>query len=757
MSDTPVVIGWDTETRRIGPGQVFPPVVCLQISCQQDTRVVCKCETESFNQLKAAVFDVNESWVRVAHSSTYDLMVMATHDPRLLPAIFDMLERGLFTCTKIREKLLNLTSHGNMEFLSQGDRNIKIEYSLADLVKNYFGVDLKSNKATTKVNTETGKLEVVGEEDAWRLNYEALEDMPVSEWPEEAVTYAADDGVWAEAVYWEQEKVRQQIIQNAGHDPFEVLPFKCSVDFVLALLTQRGMKTDPSRVAEVEAMLHEELAPEKMKLLLEHGIVRPAEPPRPYANNSKNHAPDCTDKKNCDCPPRMTAGVKESVNETKLKEYVRVLCENRPDIFTLKRTKPSKSHPEGQVSCDKDWLEDHAAFDPMLSEYQHRQNLQKLVSTYIPQMKWEGEVASTVHANFDVLKATGRTSSYGSKMYPSMNGQQVDPRIRRCYIPRAGHHLFSIDYTAMELGTFAQTCLNLFGFSKLAEIINSGKDPHAYLGAQIALATNEDFREVAMSECNEDDTDGMYELFSSLKEDPQTKALYKHYRTFAKPTGLGYPGGLAPKTFITFAKGSYGIDIDLATATQLKQVWLNLLPEAPLFFDHIKNNCIDELNGARKVVEEKFIKNDDGTVGVEKKEKWKERFRYMSPMGMWRMACDYCACCNGLALQTPSAEGATLGLYEVMKQSILPTGTLHGQLFPLLFIHDEILGEIKITTPEQQHRLLLQASEYMVESMQAVTPDVKAGAEPVLMTRWDKYVDPAYDENGYLVPVDPDN
>jgi len=92
--------------------------------------------------------------------------------------------------------------------------------------------------------------------------------MPVSEWPEEAVKYAADDAVWAEAVYQAQEKVREEIIQNAGHDPFETLDFQCSVDFAMGFMQARGVKTDPQRVLSVIADLNKELSSDKMKLLI---------------------------------------------------------------------------------------------------------------------------------------------------------------------------------------------------------------------------------------------------------------------------------------------------------------------------------------------------------------------------------------------------------------------------------------------------------------------------------------------------------
>jgi hypothetical protein len=754
QASQPLIVGWDTETHRIGPGKVFPPVVCLQTSVDGEWDVVARNETDRFDAAKASLFDPTADYIRVAHNSSFDLMVMAVvEDPSLLPAVFQMLEAGRLVCTKIREKLLNLTTHGSLTYREVGGVNTKIDYSLSDLVWQYFQTDIKGDKASVSRNIHTGEQKVVGDNDSWRLNFDALEDMPVKDWPREAVEYAASDAVWAAAVYEQQEAVRHEIIQNLGHDPFETLAFRCCADFALSLKTVLGVKTDPDRIAVIEEVLNEELDPSNMPLLVAEGIIRPAEAPRPYANDARNHVAGCTAKKGCDCPPKMTSGKKESVNTTKLRAYVERLHKARPDEVELKKTAPSDKFPEGQISTDAAWLEDHAHLDPLLGEYKARGELQKLVTTYIPQMKWDGVVAPVVHPCFDVLKETGRTSSHGSNLYPSFNCQQVDPRIRQGYIPRPGRLFYSIDYTAMELGTLAQTCLNLFGHSELARIINEGKDPHAYLAVQIALATDPDFRDAALDEIDLSDRDGAYDLFMSLKDDPDTKAYFKHYRTFAKPTGLGYPGGLGPDTFVAYAKATYKLDVSRDTAVSLREVWKSTFPEMNEFFNHINKSCIDEFNGPRK----RLVKKKDPETGeVNLVEEWVDRYRYETPMGLHRMACDYCAACNGLGLQSPSAEGALLADYELAKACWLPGGELHGKVFPLMFIHDEEVGEIEIDTPERMTYLLSLASQIMVDSMRLVTPDVKASATPVLMTRWDKYVDPAYDNDGNLIAVDPD-
>ena len=743
-----IIMGWDTETHRISAQALHPRIVCVQTSINGDASVVCRCEAD-FEATLDLVMDAEENIVRVAHNLSFDLGVLCAHNPEYIPLAFNLIDKGLVTCTAIREKLLNLTTHGNIDYMNVGDSNSRVGYRLADLVKRYFGVDIV--KVEIKADGQ-----IVGDADAWRINFDVLEDLPVSEWPQDAIDYAASDAVYAEAVYAKQEEVRQATIVSAGHDPFATESFRVGVDFALGFLTSRGVATDPDRVAQVEAMLAEQLSPEKTARLLQTGILRPEQTPRPFANGAKNHEEGC-DRKACECPVRMTAGKASSIDKGAISKHVTDLADARPDDFVLKYTDPTDKFPDGQLSVDADWLQEYAHKDPVLVEYKHRQYLQKLVTTEIPRMKdQEGNVAPVVRADFDVLKETGRTSSRAGKLYPSFNGQNVDPRVRGCYVPRAGFALFSADYSSMELGTLAQTCINLFGHSKLGEIINAGIDPHAYLAAQLALHLDEDFAQALLEEgVDTSDRDAVFAEFDSLRENEDTVRFFDHYRKFSKPTGLGYPGGLGADTFVTYAKGTFGVEVDRETAVLLKDIWKQTFPEMAEYFTYVNQNAKDELNGARRVT---VTKIDPETKQKTVQEKWLDRYMYKTPMGLVRMACDYCSCCNGMGLQSPSAEGALLGLYNLVRECYDKTrgSILYGKVFPTLFIHDENFGEVEISTPEEMTALMRRVETLMVDAMRVVTPDVRAAAQTVLMSRWDKYAKPKTDEHGNYLIVDPD-
>lgn len=738
-ADAPALfkVAFDTETHRIGPGNVFPPLVCVSVWDQDGDRTLVSTYTpDELEATVATLFD-GDGLLLIGQNTGFDLGVLCRHYPALLPTVFEHLEGGRISDTRIREKLLNLAEHGHLENMILPDGTSKrIQYSLSTLVLNYLGIDITDSKKG---------------EDAWRTNYAVLEDMPVEEWPEEAQEYALNDANYTLQVYEAQEQRRQALIAERGIDPFEVETFRCMVDFALKLNTAWGVAVDPVAKAKIEAMLADALKPENLELLVKAKILTPAKPPRPYKAQEKNME-SCEDKSEClskggdgcNCVHKWTKGTKEAISKKKLEAYILALAEknekvqlryNAPTETELQKAEAEGREPQGNLCINDEWLTDYAHHDPVLEQYHARQKLQKLVTTELPRMNWTEEdgtqhTSPIVHPAYDVLKRTGRTSSYADKLYPSFNCQNVDPRARGCFVPRDGFVMFSIDYSSMELGTAAQSCLNLFGESVLADKINAGFDAHGYLGSHIAFYIDEDFQK-QVGEQGIDDSDALYHYFMSYKgsEDEKARKFWKHYRTFAKPTGLGYPGGLGAETFVAFAKSPYGVEVDVDTAKQLKEVWLETYPEFVKYFEWLNKEAKDP--------------HFDGM------------YCYRTPMGMYRANCSYCAAANGNALQAFAAEGALLAVYDVTRKcydstqgSILgPDGKGVTTRAPI-FVHDEIVGEVR--DDEMAHDRVMEVARIMVENMQIITPDVAARAEPALMRRWDKRAEPVYDNKGRL-------
>jgi hypothetical protein len=322
-----------------------------------------------------------------------------------------------------------------------------------------------------------------------------------------------------------------------------------------------------------------------------------------------------------------------------------------------------------------------------------------------------------------------------------------------------------VDYAALELCTAAQVTYNLLGYKGvLMGLINEGKDVHSYLGAQIAVALDPEFTS-AWGLCA-DDPGNSYELFKSVEknteicdspifrdifeecylgkkrgdhvvdwDDCKMSAYYKHFRTFGKPTGLGFFGGLGEPTFMSMAKATYGISVDLDTAKVLRNIWRKYIPEGQEYLKYVNKMMVDGLAAPEVVT------GDDG------KQRKRNFYCYDTPLGMHRAKCTYTAAANGCALQSPAAEGALGGVIELMKAVTI--GDLTGHVFPSLFIHDEILFEI--VEDDMVTKRVEVVQEIMERNMEVITPDVKSRTEPALMRRWSKFAEEVRDEAGNLM------
>jgi hypothetical protein len=647
--------------------------------------------------------------VLVCANAAFDLAVLCRFIPEAIPIVFELLEKGLVEDVLLREKFLHLTAHGDLDFHRIYDDHgevitaRKLEYGLGALSKYYLGKDRGNDKEAS---------------DAWRKYFSELEKINLEEWPAEAVKYVSEDAEDTWVIRELQEQERLKCWQNLGIDPFRAQAHRVKVAFSLHMMSIPGIAIDAEAKARVDAMLAEELRPEKMPNLIKLGILVPGKPET--TKTLKNGT------------IKTVKGTKDKISQTTLRALVKTWCEENK--VEVQMTVPSEKNPDGQVSIGMEFFETNQKKHVVFQEYYDRQKLQKLVTTEMPRLQNEdGSTASVVHPSYDALKSTGRTSSFASSIYPSTNIQNVDPRARQCYVPRPGKKLMSVDYNQMELGTAAQVCFDLFGHSVLKDKINAGVDVHTYLGAQLAYHLNSDFKKSIDDNIPEVTADAIFEAFMKCKKSPDeaVRKFFAHYRKFAKPTGLGYPGGLGAQTFIDYAWATYRIDVDLEMAKNLKQIWLSTFPEFDAYFKHLPVGNKDLIDP--------------------------DSFAYFSPMGMYRAGCNYCAVANGQALQTPSAEGATLAGFNLVRACYDSTqkSILLNTVRPIAFIHDEFLLEIdagdgSLGARKLRHEQAKEVARIMVDAMRVVTPDVTPRATPVLMDRWDKLAEPVYDKDGLL-------
>lgn len=780
-------IALDLETHLIGPGAVFPKPVCATFAWIEDGKPVSRIVASGDPGWSTWLGDLL-SWLEADHSRrvvahyghSFDWPVLVVWFPEYTTRIFDALERGQIQDTVTREKLLNLARHGVVDYYFTPDGEAKdISYQIHSIGAKYLGIDRSRQKGLDENGEQARR-------DAWRLNFAMLDGYPASAFPKDASDYAQEDARDCAVIAYGQDlKAWAEFTSRdaRGHDggPFDVFrtePLHVGAMVMLGLATLEGFGVDPAVVAHMEVEVAKALREEQTYLLydspekdkegkpLRRGIKTRALPVRPYANGARHGKPGA---KPCTCAapsheqgePKMCHPEPEHTSNILLRELVvktwvanRLCDEDKCPRFNqecadhglppLKKTEPSDTFPEGQISCDSEVIADLAPFNPILAQYDHYTIVGKLQTLEIPRLKEALANGGTIHPGFEEFKKTGRTSSRRSKFYPSINIQQIPRGMevdelgpdfkpitdangkkkiirlepRHAYVSRRpGWVLVSIDYSFIELVTLAQQTKRVIGYSVLLDKINKGFDPHAFLGAQLAVGLEQDFA-AACQAFGHHDADSVYKFFVSLKAGSKDqKAFYKTWRQFAKPVGLGFPGGLGARTFIVYAKKLYNIVVkSIEQAKSFKEVWANTFPENREYLNrYVRDHLRDEAHSTAD----------------------RERFSYFSPLGAYRSRCSFTEVANGFALQTPAAEGMKLAVWKV--QRACWDQTMRSPLYGcrvVAAIHDELL----ISMPEDayMHERAFEASRLWIEGMNLICPEALVQAEPAAMRRWDK-------------------
>lgn len=784
------IIAADTETfpfglQSDGSMKLHPDIICTTWAFRTPAGISASIVSDGDDG------DMKEMWGRwlscsdtlVFHHAAYDLSVACATWPEFTEKVWAKLERGEITCTIMRQKLLNLSTHGNLESLELPDGSSKrLAYGLADLASDHLGV------------TVDGK----DDPDSPRTQFALWSGLRSRDYPPSARDYAVEDAHLTLSIY----EAQQALVQTeTAHASLSTEFFQTAASFALAQISQNGMRIDAKKWHELHDEMSRVLNEDNLRPIIKAKILRPTKPGRVHKRQEKRAlevlaaefpAQEWTTMPDVEQLTEdqlavleaegisFTRAIKASVNRKELCARIAAIC---ADIGK----KPTET-PSGGIAAGSDIIQSLLAFDSPLDTqpgdeeleeghprlmsplecFQYRQSVQKIVSTELPRMTWGAEdpitgerpVAERVFFNFNPLVSTGRTSSFASNKYPSGNGQNVDPRARPCYLPEEGQLLLSSDYSTLELCSVGQITYDLFGQSKHRDYINEGRDLHGYLGSVLASYLS--------------DWSGDYDGFMSLKStDP---AFFGKWRKFAKPVGLGYPGGQGPVTTIGLAKKSYGVDIvaaaqevpvemlpgpdnstvawhakklgmteqnwqwtpyirGIALSMLLKQLWMQAYPEMKPFFEWVKSQ--KDPHNAR----------------------WKDGERqslmcYTSPLGMHRAGAPYTAAANGMAMQTPSGEGAKTATFRLAKECSV--GRLRGRAKLLNFIHDEFLLSVP-SDPEACNEVVAIVEEVMVESMAGVFPDVRISVESALSRRWLKQAAPVRSRpTNLLLPWEPD-
>lgn len=640
------MIALDTETAPFGPGRMAPPLVCVSLSDGARGTVLHWTEAETpVAELLASGETI------VGHNIAYDFAVLAAQFPALRRAIFDAYDAGRVEDTGIRAKLIDLAA-GQLGYGSLDGKRVRFTYSLNELARRHLGVALDKG------------------DDGWRKRYHELRDLPISQWPARAVAYAQDDA-HATAHVWRVQEARLATGELADQHR------QTRSDFWIQLMHAWGMTTSASAVAAFERGARANYS-RLADLLVREGLKRP---------NKINRANEVT----------------EGACNTKAATS-RLVWAYQSRGLPVPMTEGGKDKDETKARPS---LDDDACIksgDPGLRVYGEFGKARKALKTDVPLVQDGGKGGGRwrpepIHAHFEVLLETGDVGCSA----PNLVNLPTRPGVRECFVPRPGFVFLACDYAAIQLRTWAQCCIWILGFSKMADVLNAGECPHTMVAADI-LGTP----------------------YAEVKKRPKTRgesgSIYFE-RQCGKVVNFGKPGGMGAERLVSSAANQYQVEISLEKARELEAIWYRW-PEARPYLAHVSRLTA----GGGRIQIKQFVS---------------ERLR-----GGLR----YCDTANGffsaLAYDAIKAAG-----WEVAKACYVREGSpLFGSRI-VNVIHDELLLEV----PEELgHECAEELGRLMRETAQPWMPDVKVETEETLMRVWSKKAKAKRNGAGRLVAWEPE-
>jgi hypothetical protein len=664
--------GLDVETHPIKPGCVAPKLVCTTTDDGTGGKIY------NYADGIAEARRILESDHMIGHWVFFDLCVLAAEEPDLLPLIYKALDEGRIHCTKIRQMIID-NAEGRLKFEWNEETNEfkKQSYTLERLIWRHLDKDVSDKKTGDKI---------------WRLRFNELDGVPLSLWPQDATEYAIGDAVDARVIYNIQEDY------CAPHG-LPAAPqgetWQTQAAWGLYLMGAWGVRTDPEAVAKLKAEVTKEFravveTAQRFKLV------------RKGKKESKNMAAIRAAVEKWytahEKPMKWTDGGKKGILQiaTDREQLTDVECPCGEGAF--------REH-KGLEGTDDECFVD--GIHRGLWAVAEVTRLSKLLSTYIKAL--ERGTAYPLCSSYNPIIETFRTScSQGMKIdkVPLGTNLQNPPRkhgVRECFIPRPGWMFMFCDYDTLEMLTLAQVCLELFGYSKIAEAAWAGEDFHLSFAA--------DMMGISYAEAQQRMADG----------DPHMIEM----RQGAKIANYGMAGGMGWRTFIQYAKG-FGQIIKPAFARQLHVAFRTKWVEMTDYFRFV-SNLIGDGNRVKCVT---FPKSK-----------------------LMRGRVTYTATCNGF-FQHRAAMGAKAAVYAVSKECyVKPKSKLFG-CRPWLFSHDEI-GAENPYTGKRASDAALRLQTVMVDEMKSWCPDVPIAATVAMSRRWRKGTAPVF-VGDVLVPSKPE-
>jgi len=212
-----VIVGIDTETYKIKPGLLIPPLVCVTFAEQCRPNMILN-HYEGADRVEY-LLNFGDSFV--GHNVAYDMAVLGKERPLMQLAIWQAYDNGRIYDTKL---------YAQLEAIAQ-DTLKTSKFHLIDLL----GDDAH------KGDRETDQY--------WaRFEDEGLREVPISQWDHKLVEIAIKDAEGALKIHLKQQEkpIKDQLVQGRAA-------------YALHLMSARGMRTDPTKVQQLSIRWHSEL------------------------------------------------------------------------------------------------------------------------------------------------------------------------------------------------------------------------------------------------------------------------------------------------------------------------------------------------------------------------------------------------------------------------------------------------------------------------------------------------------------------
>lgn len=498
------------------------------------------------------------------------------------------------------------------------------------LIDIAYGVGTKRSFALDAVWKRIAKTDFPEDPEGWRLRYRELDGVPLNQWPQAAIDYATFDVPCLPFIYCRQAEYACWLADEQR---------QCRAAFALAIESAWGLAPNPERVARWFVGVN-------ARYDAVEGALREAN----------------------------LIGETGRRNTKRAAELLAAACEEEGVTPLLT--------DGGGISLSVEACE--RVEDPLMRAYGEIGQIKSLLSK-------DAKILAQpiVHTRFS-LAASGRSTSSA----PNVQNFGKKGGVRECFLAPPGWCYVIADYAQLELCTLAQVCLDLFGRSRMAELINEGRDLHVALAAEI------------------DEEQRGYDAINAARKADQEWAL--DLRQCSKAGNFGLPGGLSAGAFKAYAKASYGVNISRERAIEIRSAWFSLFSEMSLFFAHVRGIA----EGAGRVHDTRAD-------------------RYRGGVG-------FCDAAN-THFQGLAANLAKHANYVVTREASI--GVLKG-LKPCNFVHDEIdsLAPIEIA-----HDLAIKKRDLMIEVGRVWCPDVKINVEIALHDALSKDAKQRFGPDGRLV------